>query len=207
MNNNEVGPEDNEFLKKFQSGIDNEASVDERTEEVAEKLDGMNKGPIAKIWDKVVQLWAYVRDPNVHWAKKALPLAGLIYLVSPIDLIPDVIPIAGLVDDVGVIGFVFFRLAAVLGVVGVAAAIIKVAVLTADMIDAWIQKMKKKHLDASYVEIVKLLREKLEEKDYVTCKILGSDNQELESQTWEYDQLDPVLKKEFLGKQKIRIAV
>jgi uncharacterized membrane protein YkvA (DUF1232 family) len=204
MNNDEVRPEDNEFLKKFQSGISDESSVDEKTEEVGVKLDGMNKGPIAKIWDKVQQLWAYVRDPNVHWAKKALPLAGLIYLVSPIDLIPDVIPIAGLVDDVGVIGFVFFRLAAVLGTVGVAAAIIKVAVLTVDMIDAWIQKMKKTHPDASDLIIIKELFDK---KDYVTCKIFNSNEQELESQTWEYDRLEPALKKEFRGKQAIRIAV
>jgi uncharacterized membrane protein YkvA (DUF1232 family) len=204
MNNNDVRPEDNEFLKKFQSGINDEDSVGEKTEEVGEKLDGMNKGPIAKIWDKVQKLWAYVRDPNVHWAKKALPLAGLIYLVSPIDLIPDIIPIAGLVDDAGVIGFVFFRLAAVLGAVGVAAAIIKVAVLTADMIDAWIQKMKEKHPDASDIII---LKELLDKKEYATCKIFDSNEQELESQTWEYDRLDPGLRRKFRGKQEIRIAV
>jgi uncharacterized membrane protein YkvA (DUF1232 family) len=204
MSNRNTPPEDNEFLKKIQSNISDEASVGEKTEEVGEKLDGMNKGPIAKIWDKVQQLWTYVRDPNVHWAKKALPLAGLIYLVSPIDLIPDVIPIAGLVDDAGVIGFVILLLGAALTAVGVAAAIIKVAVLTADMIDKWVQTMKKKHPDASDIRVIK---ESLANKNYATCKIFDSNNEELESQKWEYGQLDPALERKFHNKQEIRIAV
>lgn len=33
-------------------------------------------------------------------------MAGLIYFVSPVDLIPDVIPVIGLTDDAVVLGFV-----------------------------------------------------------------------------------------------------
>jgi uncharacterized membrane protein YkvA (DUF1232 family) len=97
---------DNKFLKKFQSEIIDEDAFNEKSRFVKNGLAGKKKGPIAEIWNTVQQIWAYVCDPNVHWSKKALPLAGLVYLVSPVDLIPDVIPVAGLLDDVAVISMI-----------------------------------------------------------------------------------------------------
>lgn len=47
----------------------------------------------------LVVLWLAARDPLVPWTAKALALAALTYALSPIDLIPDVIPILGQVDD------------------------------------------------------------------------------------------------------------
>jgi uncharacterized membrane protein YkvA (DUF1232 family) len=47
-------------------------------------------------------LWALARDPRVPVTRKAvLALAGL-YIVSPIDLVPERIPFLGAVDDVAV---------------------------------------------------------------------------------------------------------
>ena len=39
------------------------------------------------------------RDPRVPWYAKALALAVAAYAVSPIDLIPDFIPVLGYADD------------------------------------------------------------------------------------------------------------
>jgi uncharacterized membrane protein YkvA (DUF1232 family) len=39
------------------------------------------------------------RDPRVPWYTKALAIAVAGYALSPIDLIPDFIPILGLLDD------------------------------------------------------------------------------------------------------------
>jgi len=40
------------------------------------------------------------RDPRVRWPVKILALAVAAYALSPIDLIPDFIPILGYLDDV-----------------------------------------------------------------------------------------------------------
>ena len=79
--------------------------------EIARKLGGMNRGPVVKIWDKVQVLWSFIRDPEVAWAKKATAVGSLVYLVSPLDAVPDFIPAAGLLDDVAVILFVVQMLA------------------------------------------------------------------------------------------------
>ena len=76
-------------------------------ENVANKMDSMNRGPLAKVWDKVTQLWKAFKSPETPASMKAIIIGGLIYMVSPIDLIPDAIPVVGLLDDVGVIGLVF----------------------------------------------------------------------------------------------------
>lgn len=39
------------------------------------------------------------RDPRVPWLAKALAVAVVAYALSPIDLIPDVIPVLGHLDD------------------------------------------------------------------------------------------------------------
>ena len=45
------------------------------------------------------QLWFALRHPNAPgWLKLGTALIAL-YLFSPIDLIPDVLPVIGLVDD------------------------------------------------------------------------------------------------------------
>lgn len=35
-------------------------------------------------------------------------LAALVYLVSPVDLVPDVVPILGWLDDLGIVSLAFF---------------------------------------------------------------------------------------------------
>ena len=47
----------------------------------------------------VVALWIAARDPRVPWPAKALAGAVAAYALSPIDLIPDFIPVLGQLDD------------------------------------------------------------------------------------------------------------
>jgi uncharacterized membrane protein YkvA (DUF1232 family) len=45
-------------------------------------------------------LYLSARDPRVPWYAKAVALAVAAYAMSPIDLIPDFIPVLGYLDDV-----------------------------------------------------------------------------------------------------------
>ena len=52
-----------------------------------------------KIRRDVVAVWIAARDPRVPWYAKVLALAVAAYALSPIDLIPDFIPVLGYLDD------------------------------------------------------------------------------------------------------------
>jgi uncharacterized membrane protein YkvA (DUF1232 family) len=47
----------------------------------------------------VTALWLAARDPRVPWYAKAVAAAVAAYALSPIDLIPDFVPILGYLDD------------------------------------------------------------------------------------------------------------
>jgi uncharacterized membrane protein YkvA (DUF1232 family) len=49
--------------------------------------------------DCVVLFKRLLADPRVEWWRKALLVVVIVYLVSPIDLVPDFIPVAGQLDD------------------------------------------------------------------------------------------------------------
>jgi uncharacterized membrane protein YkvA (DUF1232 family) len=51
----------------------------------------------------ILALVNYMRDPYVSWHRKAIVVAALIYFISPIDTIPDIAPLIGYMDDLGVI--------------------------------------------------------------------------------------------------------
>lgn len=48
----------------------------------------------------VIALWLAARDPRVPWYAKVVAAVVAAYALSPIDLIPDFIPVLGYLDDV-----------------------------------------------------------------------------------------------------------
>lgn len=79
-------------------------------QQIGAKLKDMNRGQIAKIWDEVMALWRFMVDPKAPWQGKAIAIAALLYLVSPLDVVPDFLPVIGLGDDVAVILFAIKQL-------------------------------------------------------------------------------------------------
>lgn len=47
--------------------------------------------------------WALFRDERVPIVAKIIPVAALVYVISPLDVIPDVIPVLGQLDDLGIV--------------------------------------------------------------------------------------------------------
>ena len=85
-------------------------NVDE--EEVQKKIDYVDEnlwGKLEKSGKRVsfakdiLALYRYMKDPLVKWFRKAIVVAALIYFIVPIDTIPDITPLFGYLDDLGVI--------------------------------------------------------------------------------------------------------
>lgn len=56
--------------------------------------------------------WRLIRDPRTPLLPKLILGAALLYVVSPLDLVPDVLPFLGQMDDVAVLALgleMFFR--------------------------------------------------------------------------------------------------
>jgi uncharacterized membrane protein YkvA (DUF1232 family) len=53
-----------------------------------------------EIWEQVRLVWLLLRDDEVPVYLKLLPLAAVLYVLFPLDLISDFVPIFGQLDDV-----------------------------------------------------------------------------------------------------------
>ncbi len=65
-----------------------------------------------ELLDQVRLLWGMLTDSSfvMKWESKGAIVAALIYFISPVDAIPDVIPGVGYVDDAVVIGWVLHKI-------------------------------------------------------------------------------------------------
>lgn len=50
------------------------------------------------------RFWRFLRDPAAPKLPKAMALLALVYVVVPVDLIPDLMPVLGWLDDLGMTG-------------------------------------------------------------------------------------------------------
>lgn len=57
--------------------------------------------------EKIQLLFFAMRDQRTPWYAKAIVILALAYIISPIDLIPDFIPVIGLLDEVILIPIIY----------------------------------------------------------------------------------------------------
>ena len=89
-------------------------------EDAVKKAKGFekNRGPLGEVWSYLTALFrllrAYIRGEyrDIPWVSIVLVTVGIIYFVSPIDLVPDILPGIGLIDDAAVIAFVVAQIKA-----------------------------------------------------------------------------------------------
>jgi len=79
-----------------------------KIDSVAEKVPEVMKD----VWVDLCDMWGLLNDyyhhryTDIPWGSMAAIVVALLYFVSPLDFIPDVIPVIGLVDDAFMLGLV-----------------------------------------------------------------------------------------------------
>ena len=71
-----------------------------------EKIASIAKRAGAKLVYAALILYYTLQSDKISTANKAMIIGALGYMISPLDVIPDAIPIAGLTDDLAVLLFV-----------------------------------------------------------------------------------------------------
>jgi len=106
MENNDL----NDILEKEELNFDElDFGGQAETENKIDYVEGNVWTKLEKVGKKIsfakdiMALFNYMRDDYVSWHRKAIVVAALIYFISPIDTIPDIAPLFGYLDDLGVI--------------------------------------------------------------------------------------------------------
>ena len=74
------------------------------------ELKGRMRSFLMFLPNMVMLLGRLLKDARVPTAEKALFVATIVYVISPLDFIPDVFPFIGQVDDLYVVALVLLRL-------------------------------------------------------------------------------------------------
>lgn len=105
-----VNKVDRDFVKKGAGGISNQdlGRVVDRGDEIKQQFS--KGGPLGRFVNDVQLLVAIVQDyvrgdyREIPWLSVASIAFALLYVLNPLDLIPDVIPVVGQLDDAAVVG-------------------------------------------------------------------------------------------------------
>lgn len=106
--------EPNGFSKakhKTEELLGNGEKLSKLLEEAKEKAEE-KKGKLKSAWNdfqallRLVTAWRKKEYQEIPWKTILYAASAIFYFVSPLDFVPDFIPIAGFLDDITVIGFV-----------------------------------------------------------------------------------------------------
>jgi len=74
-------------------------------EQLFEKLQKYSRElGIRAIYSSLLLYYTYQEDETPGWARKIV-LGAIAYLINPFDAIPDLSPLVGYTDDLGILGF------------------------------------------------------------------------------------------------------
>tara|TARA_B100001057_G_scaffold274530_1_gene274780 strand:- start:2084 stop:2479 length:396 start_codon:yes stop_codon:yes gene_type:complete len=104
-----------EYISKAKKIINDDEKLKELIDDVLKKLKEVSsdKKTSAKLTDslrlfiRIINAYTSKEYTYVPWKTICLIVAGLIYFIYPVDLIPDFIPVSGLIDDVALIAWIY----------------------------------------------------------------------------------------------------
>jgi uncharacterized membrane protein YkvA (DUF1232 family) len=101
-----INKKDTDILEEYYTGeelseLETHVLAGRVENKIADNKKWLNRGIIKHL----KALKRYLFDDRVKWYRKSIVVAALIYFVMPIDSMPDFIPFAGFLDDIGVIGW------------------------------------------------------------------------------------------------------
>ena len=107
---------DEGFIKKGASKITEEdvGKVNDKADEIRTKFE--HGGPLGRFINDAKLLLSVVKDywsgkyRKIPWWAISAIVFTLLYVLSPVDLIPDFIPVVGLLDDAAVMGLCLYLL-------------------------------------------------------------------------------------------------
>mgnify|MGYP002851512320 FL=1 len=104
-----------DYISKAKIIIEDDKKLKKLIEDVLEKLKELSNDKKSteklneslRLFIRMVNAYTSKEYTYVPWKTICLLVAGLIYFIYPIDLIPDFIPIAGIIDDVALIAWIY----------------------------------------------------------------------------------------------------
>jgi uncharacterized membrane protein YkvA (DUF1232 family) len=91
---------------------DDPRRVEDLSRHAYERAHHHRRGPLARVWDdlmsfiRLLRAWAKGSYRQAPWKSVALIIGAILYFISPLDAIPDFIPVLGFADDAFIIAFV-----------------------------------------------------------------------------------------------------
>lgn len=80
-------------------------------DDATKKTETTLKGPFAETWAQLLAMIRLIRSYSlgnyreIPWKALTVIIMAIVYFVTPIDFIPDWLPLAGVIDDASVIAF------------------------------------------------------------------------------------------------------
>ena len=104
-----------EYISKAKKIINDDEKLKKLIEDVLKKMKEISsdKKTSAKLNDslrlfiRIINAYTSKEYTYVPWKTICLIVAGLIYFIYPVDLIPDFIPVSGLIDDIALIAWIY----------------------------------------------------------------------------------------------------
>ena len=104
-----------DYLSKAKIIINDDKKLKKLIEDVLKKLKELSNNKktseklnnYLRLFIRMINAYNSKEYTYVPWKTICLLVAGLIYFIYPIDLIPDFIPVAGIIDDVALIAWIY----------------------------------------------------------------------------------------------------